>query len=430
MTRKAYDTFYEVIVLGAGMVGASVACALGQAGMRVALVDSAFPSSYVPSSVPDVRVSAISPASADFLRGLGVWSAIEAARCCSYRELAVWEELTTPPPFRSFSARRWNRTLFDSREAGVDSLGYIVENHIIQQALHQVLSCLDNVDVLIPAVARRVSRDARQVSVRLGENTELVGRLVVGADGAGSFVRRESGIGAFSMSYQQRALVATVSLASAPPDRTWQAFRATGPLAFLPLASSGGTSYASLVWYDLPESVSRLVALAPTAFLDAVRQAFPEELPDMTGLVERRSFPLACSHAHHYVRQGVVLVGDAAHTINPLAGQGANLGFQDAVTLARILERGWRQGRDIACVSLLEEYEKLCRPRNLLMQAIMDGLYRLFSNDALSLKVVRNLGLAVAGRFPAGRRQVMRYAMGDEFELRLPGFGSSPHFRE
>lgn len=410
------DCGYDVIVLGAGMVGAAVACALGQVGMRVAVLDSVVPPPFQPGSAPDLRVSALNPASVDFLRQLQAWSGIEAMRCCPYRSLAVWEEVAIPVPA---PLRRWNRTLFRSEEVGVPMLGYIVENVVIQQALHQVLRGLETVDVRVPSRVEHLSFASDQVSVQLGEGEEISGRLLVGADGARSLVRKESGIRAVSKSYQQRALVATVSLVSGPLDRTWQAFTPTGPRALLPLASSGGTAYASLVWYDLPESVQRLMALSPTAFLAAVRKGFPDELPVVADLVDRAAFPLECSHASHYVRRGLALVGDAAHTINPLAGQGVNLGFQDAMVLTRLLGQKWQQGQDIASVDLLREYEILCRPRNLLMQRVMDGLYHLFSNEVLPLKVMRNLGLAVAGHFPAGRRQVMRYAMGQGIDGKL-----------
>ena len=403
------DCGYDVVVLGAGMVGAAVACALGQQGMRVAVLDSATPPDFQPGSAPDLRVSALNPASVDFLRHLQAWSAIEAMRSCPYRSLAVWEEVAMPLPT---PLRRWNRTLFRSEEVGAPVLGYIAENLVVQQALHQVLRGLDAVDVRVPSCVERLSFEADQVSVQLGEGEEIRGRLLVGADGARSLVRKESGIRAVSKSYRQRALVATVSLLSGPLDRTWQAFTPTGPRALLPLASSGGTPYASLVWYDLPETVQRLMALSPAAFLAAVRKGFPEELPVVADLVDRGAFPLQCSHARHYVGRGVALVGDAAHTINPLAGQGVNLGFQDAMVLTRLLGERWQQGQEIASVEALREYERLCRPRNLLMQTVMDGLYHLFSNEVLPLKVVRNLGLAVTGHFPAGRRQLMLYAMG------------------
>ncbi|WP_281648191.1 UbiH/UbiF/VisC/COQ6 family ubiquinone biosynthesis hydroxylase [Parendozoicomonas sp. Alg238-R29] len=410
---------YDVVIAGAGMVGAAIGCALGQAGLSVALVDPVIPKAFEVGTVPDIRVSALSPASVEFLQKLGAWNHIKSMRLCPYRQMAVWEKLKEPLTNKPVSSR-FNQTLFDCKEVGTEELGFIVENRITQLALHKVIDTLDSVSVISPAKPVSIDRTGQFPQVTLDNGCVIEGKLVIGADGANSFVRQQSGIGLSSDDYEQRALVATVEIPAGPLDITWQAFTATGPLALLPLPSSGGRGYASLVWYNHPENVSRLMALSDSGFLQEVRDHFPEELPELLSLVERSFFPLTRRHASCYAKPGVVLVGDAAHTINPLAGQGVNLGFQDAACVAKILCKAYEENKDLGSLAVLSEYEKKRRPENSRMQMVMDVFYHLFSNDFLPLKFVRNIGLAIGGKFPYGRKKVMRYAMGLEKILPWP----------
>ncbi len=410
---------YDVVIAGAGMVGASLGCALGQAGMKVALVDPVSPQPFERDAIPDIRVSALSPASVEFLHDLGAWSHVKTMRHCPYRKMAVWEKLKEPLSNKPLSSR-FNQTMFDCREVGTEELGSIVENNITQLALHKVLETLDNVELISPAAPVELLLNNGAPVITLNNGEVLTGKLLIGADGANSFVRRNAGIGLSSEDYEQQALVATVEIPAGPLDITWQAFTATGPLAFLPMPSSAGKNYASLVWYNLPENISRLKKLSTLEFLEEVRSQFPEELPEMLALVERGSFPLTRRHASSYIKEGVVLVGDAAHTINPLAGQGVNLGFQDAVYLAKVIIRAQELGQEIGSNEVLKQYERKRRPENSRMQMAMDVFYHLFSNERLPLKIARNIGLTVAGHFPYGRKKVMRYAMGLEKALPWP----------
>ena len=395
------------------MVGAAIGCALGQAGLKVALVDPVVPAPFEERAVPDIRVSALSPASIEFLQKVGAWQHIKSMRLCPYRRMAVWEKLNEPFSRKPVSSR-FNQTMFDCQEVGTEELGFIVENRITQLGLHRVIETLDTVTIISPVKPESFEITDNGVQVALSNSETVHGRLLVGADGANSFVRRHTGIGLSSEDYEQRALVATVEIPAGPLDITWQAFTATGPLALLPLPSSGGKGYASLVWYNHPENISRLMSLSDEAFLNEVRQHFPEELPELLGLAERSFFPLTRRHASSYTKDKVVLVGDAAHTINPLAGQGVNLGLQDAACIAKVIRQAASEGKDIGAVSVLSEYEKTRRPENMRMQMVMDVFYHTFSNNFLPLKVVRNIGLAIGGRFPFGRKKVMRYAMGLE----------------
>ncbi|MTI12392.1 hypothetical protein E1189_05005 [Sansalvadorimonas verongulae] len=401
------------------MVGAAIGCALGQAGLSVALVDPVVPEPFEAGTVPDIRVSALSPASVEFLQKVGAWNTIKSMRLCPYRRMAVWEKLQEPLSRQQITSR-FNQTLFDCKEVGAEELGFIVENRLTQLGLHKVIETLDTVSIISPAqpTSLKITEDGPRLTLNNGE--VVSGKLLVGADGANSFVRKQAGIGLFSEDYEQRALVATVEIPAGPLDITWQAFTPTGPLALLPLPSSGGKGYASLVWYNHPENVEHFMSLSDEEFLHEVRKHFPEELPELLSLAERSFFPLTRRHASSYIKEGVVLVGDAAHTINPLAGQGVNLGFQDATCLAEVLCKAASEDKNLGSVSVLGEYQKQRRPENARMQRVMDIFYHAFSNELLPLKVARNIGLAIGGRFPFGRKVVMRYAMGLEKSLPWP----------
>lgn len=402
---------YDVIVVGAGMVGSAIGCALGQQGIKVALFDHALPAAFSPEQPPDLRVSALSPATERFLRDINAWSQMEMMRMCPYRRMAVWEKLYAPLTGKEIQ-RRTNRTLFDCRDLSVDQLGFIVENRITQLAIHQRLDQLDTVDLFCPSEIDTICWASGKGALTLKDGAIFEASLVVGADGANSQVRKLAGIGFNSEGYEQQALVATVEIASGQLDITWQAFTPTGPLALLPLPDIKGRSYASMVWYNLPEAVQRLKALPDEDFLNEMVQTYPAELPVIEQLLERGSFPLTKQHAWHYVKPGVALVGDAAHTINPLAGQGVNMGFQDAVTLVDIISSAYKKNVSVGDLATLAEYERIRRPANCRMQWVMDAFYHTFSNDYAPLKLLRNIGLSVAGRFTLGQKQVMKYAMG------------------
>ncbi|MCK5894264.1 MAG: FAD-dependent monooxygenase [Endozoicomonadaceae bacterium] len=407
MTRR-----YDVIVVGAGMVGSAVGCALGRQGMSVALFDHALPSAFSPDQPPDLRVSALSPATEYFLRDIGAWSQMETMRMCPYRRMAVWEKLHAPLTGKEI-LQRPNQTLFDCRDLSVDQLGFIVENRVTQLAIHQVIDQLKRVDFFCPSVIDDICWESGEATLTLKDGAIFEAPLVVGADGAHSQVRQLAGIGLNSEDYTQQALVSTVEIASDQLDITWQAFTPTGPLALLPLSDdANGRSYASMVWYNLPKEVQRLKALSDDAFLNEMVQTYPAELPVIKQLLERGSFPLTKRHALSYVKPGIALVGDAAQTINPLAGQGVNLGFQNVATLVDIISRAYQKKSPFGELAVLNEYERIRRPANRRMQWVMDAFYYTFSNDYVPLKLLRNIGLSVAGRCTLGQKQVMKYAMG------------------
>lgn len=396
------DKRYDLLIVGGGMVGATIACALGNSDLRIAVVEKHYPAAFDPQQEHDLRVSALSVASENILRAIGAWDGILGRRACPYQRMKVWE-----------SDADKASTEFNSDHIGHDHLGYIVENRIIQLALLEQLKCFSNIDLICPANTHSIDYAPGSSIVRLDDGREIVGKLLIAADGGMSRVRSAAGIGVHSWDYEQHALVASVITGYSQQDITWQQFTPTGPLAFLPLSGNR----ASLVWYNTPAEVKRLANADEATFMAELEQTFPEYLGKIDQLLERGSFPLRRQHAQQYVKEGLALAGDAAHMIHPLAGQGVNIGLLDAATLAEVIINGHRREDDISSVNLLRDYEKLRRQHNLVMMQVMDSFYRIFSNDLLPLKLLRNIGLGAAERILPAKNSVMRFAMGLDGDL-------------
>jgi len=420
---------FDIVIVGAGMVGAALATGLGRSGFRVALVDRGSAPEFDPSLPPDIRVSALSAGSERYLNDLDVWPSMLAMRATPYARLAVWDE--TRHPLSNLLPRKVADVVFDASNLSARHLGHIVENRITQQALWNSAAALHSVSLFPDNTVSHLENGNNHAAVTLEDGTELECQLVVGADGAASGVRELAGIGVTRDQYQQQAMVISVRYQGAVEDITWQGFYPSGPRAFLPLHSAGnGESWASLVWYDSPEQLARLKSLDDRALMAEIQNAFPPELPLLTHIEAKASFPIARQHAKTYVNNRVVLAGDAAHTINPLAGQGVNLGFQDALCLQTVIREAKRAGCDLADPAWLTKYERQRRPANRRMMMAMDVFYHLFSNRTPPLHLLRNLGLGATKAMPFARNRVAKYAMGIDDELpplirqlaeRLPG---------
>jgi len=391
---------YDVLIVGGGMVGATVACALGGSDLKVALIEQTMPEAFSTEQPHDMRVSALSIASQKILATVGAWEAVKAMRFCPFKRMRVWETA--------------GDTEFNSEAIAYDELGFIVENRVTQLALLQTVQTFSNVEFLCPTTIKRLDYSVGKVSVELDDGNILSAKVVVGADGGQSRLRQTVGIGVNSWDYQQHAMVINVETDYAQQDITWQRFVPTGPQAFLPLTGQ----YGSIVWYNTPDEVKRLKALSEADLLAELTVTFPECLGKINKILGVASFPLKRQHAQAYVKQGVVLVGDAAHMINPLAGQGVNIGLLDAAMLAEVLIEAHNKGKNIANIEVLKRYERLRRHENLKMMTVMDLFYRLFSNTHKPVKLLRNLGLGLAERITPLKNKVMRGAMG--LEGRLP----------
>jgi 2-octaprenylphenol hydroxylase len=390
----------DLVIVGAGMVGSALALALEASGLDVLLLDGdELEVSAFDSDAPfDPRVSALSAASQRIIERLGAWQGIAERRSCPYRDMHVWEGTGT------------GEIHFSAESVHAQWLGHIVENHVVRDALVERLK----------QGSTRLEGNARLLQLRrsgdgwllsLEGDRQIRTPLLIAADGARSAVRRFTGVETREWDYLHDAIVTNVRCADPHRDTAWQRFTEHGPLAFLPL-SRGAEHWCSIVWSVTPSEASRLMALDDTAFCIALGEAFEHRLGDVMAVDKRLSIPLRQRHAKRYVEPGLALIGDAAHTIHPLAGQGANLGFLDAAVLAEELLRAHGRGESLADVRTLERYERRRMPHNLAMMAAMEGFERLFQADALPLRWVRNQGLKLVNGLPGAKGLFVRQALG------------------
>jgi 2-octaprenylphenol hydroxylase len=391
---------YDVAVVGGGMVGAALACALGQRGFWTALLEAREPELSWRPEGHDLRVSAITRASQQMLQNLGVWQAMQDDRVTPYQHMHVWDRAG------------FGEIHFDAADLAEPDLGHIVENRVIVRALWQSLEGA-GVTVLAPTRLSALSAGDDGATLTLADGTLLRAGLVVGADGARSQVRLLAGIGSRSESYDQHAVVATVGAERGNGSTAWQRFMKDGPLALLPLERE----LFSIVWSTSPNEAERLCALPEAEFNKLLTEASESRLGQLALQGARAAFPLRLQHAERYVLPGLALVGDAAHVIHPLAGQGVNLGFLDAGALVDAVVAGRERGRAPGALASLRVYERGRKGHNTATQLAMDGFKHLFSNDSGVLSLVRNVGLGAAGRVGPLRRLFERVALGHGLEL-------------
>lgn len=385
----------DVIIVGGGMVGAAVAVGLAQLGLTITLIETHMPKAYEASQPMDLRVSAISLGSEKLLQRLGVLTSLLSMRNAAYQGLEAWE-------LDGFI------TQFYADEINHSHLGHIVENRLIQLSLWQQIKSLNNIEVICPATVTSFAKKQDSVSVLLDNQDEITARLLVGADGANSKVRQWAGIGIQGWDYHQSAMLINIETKQAQQDITWQQFTPQGPRALLPLAGN----HASLVWYDSPTQISQLLRLDNDKLAQAIKHNFPARLsPDFT-VLDKGAFPLTRRHAKCYYRDNVVIVGDAAHTINPLAGQGVNLGFKDVTALIDVITKAISKDQTWWHTNTLKQYQSARYKDNALMISAMDVFYNGFSNDILPLKMMRNIGFKIANKSGLIKKQVLKYAVG------------------
>ncbi|MDH0238389.1 MULTISPECIES: FAD-dependent monooxygenase [Aeromonas] len=381
----------DIAIVGAGMVGAATACLLAAEGLSVRVIETRLPEPYAPEQSLDLRVSAISQASVALLTRAGAWQYLQQMRLCPYRRLETWE-------LDGFATR------FDAVDLGLPQLGYIIENRLIQLALLKRMEDFPTIQTHTPAAVTSLRQGADDAVLTLDDGTELQARWVLACDGAESHTRRLAGIGVSRFEYRQHCMLINIDTDFAQEDITWQQFTPSGPRAFLPLPGRHG----SLVWYDSPARIRALAAMSNEALAVEVRRHFPSRLGGFT-VTDKGSFPLVRRHANDYHAGRVVLLGDAAHTINPLAGQGVNLGFKDVACWAGLLGKAGAQWHELA---LAGRYEGRRRPDNLLMQSGMDLFYGVFSNEIGPLRLARNLALNLADKAGPLKEMALRYALG------------------
>lgn len=397
---------YDLVVVGGGAVGASFAAlAVRQAGLpaaRVAVIERDRPPPWVLSDAYDLRVFALSRASSRILAAAGAWDAIAAARVSPYERMRVWHESMSP--FGN------DALVFDAAELGEPNLGYIVEGRLIQTALHASLEALGV--TIVPASVESLALAPDAAVVALGER-RLTTRLLVGADGGRSRVRELAGLATTTRDYHQQAIVANVTTAKPHEDTAWQRFLGYGTLAFLPLANG----QCSIVWSVRNDRAADLRTLSVPDFERELAAALDGALGEVHLASGRVSIPLAATRAGRYVLERCALIGDAAHTVHPLAGQGVNLGFLDAATLADVLAEARDEREDPGALRLLRRYERRRRPQNELMSRAMSGFNDFLAMGQGPVAQIARRGMGMVNRMGPVKRLLAERALGISGEL-------------
>lgn len=402
MQTPGTQTDYDVVIVGAGLIGAAMALALRDSGLRLALIDTHPLQQIVPSSSFDARVSAITPASRLFFQSLGVWDLMQQQRVSPYTHMHVREADGT------------GSIHFCAADVHAAALGYIVENRVSVAAMHQQLQQQPLLTCLMPASVQAIHSRQHDVHLTLDHQQQISARLLIAADGAQSPVRTMAGFATREWDYEHEAIVCSVKTEQPHDHCARQIFMDDGVLAFLPLQSSGEDSghWCSIVWSALPARAQALMGLPDAVFRGTLGYASEHWLGRITECSQRFSFLLRQSHALDYFKDRIVLVGDAAHSIHPLAGQGANLGLSDANVLARELIRATAAGRDPADPVVLSRYQRQRKPHNLAMMLMMEGFKRLYADRPLPLRWLRNVGMKTVDHWPMIKHQLIREAMG------------------
>lgn len=394
------ETRADLLIVGAGMVGSALALALQDSGLDILVLDGG-PLSvkpFDPQSAFEPRVSALSAASQRILDRLNVWDGIAARRVCPYREMQVWDGSGT------------GQIHFSAASVHAKVLGHIVENRVVQDALLERLHDSD-IGLLANARLEQMRRSGDDWLLTLADGRTLRAPLVIAADGANSAVRRLTGCATREWDYLHHAIVTSVRTTDSHQHTAWQRFTEEGPLAFLPLEREG-EHWCSIVWSVTPTEAQRLMALGADEFCRDLEKAFEGRLGTVLSADPRVCVPLRQRHAKRYVADGLALIGDAAHTIHPLAGQGVNLGFLDAAVLAEVLLHAASRGERLADIRVLSRFERRRMPHNLALMAAMEGLERLFQADPLPLRWLRNTGLKWVDNLPEAKAMFVRQALG------------------
>ena len=396
----------DLVIVGAGMVGSALALALKDSGLNLLVIDGSdvVVRPFDQAAPFEPRVSALSAASQRILERLNAWSGIRQRRLAPYTQMHVWDGDGT------------GCVDFSAASVHAEVLGHIVENRVVQDALLEQLHA-SHVRLLGNARLEQLRHSQEQWLLSLSNGTDIRTPLVIAADGAHSVVRRLQGGQTREWDYLHHAIVTSVRIEKPHQHTAWQRFTEQGPLAFLPLPDRSGEHWCSIVWSVTPDYAEAVKALSDAEFCLALTQAFEGRLGNVLAADPRFSIPLRQRHAKRYVDQGLVLVGDAAHTIHPLAGQGVNLGFLDIAVLAETLLHAKARGENIADVRVLSRYERRRMPHNLAMMAAMEGFERLFQSDSLLLRLLRNTGLTQVQHSDAIKGAFMRQALGLTGEL-------------
>lgn len=390
----AKPVFCDVAIIGGGMAGLSLSCLLGRAGLDVVCIDKA-----VPKPSADLRTTAISFGSRKILEEAGIWAQIKDA--CPIEDIRILDG--NSPLLLQFL----------SDEVEGRAFGWIVLNSDLRAAMEKAVASYASVRVIAPAEISDLQKDNDHVRFSAaGRN--YAAKLLIGADGRGSFIREWMDVPVRGRDYKQRAVICTAGHERPHHNRAVEHFWPEGPFAILPMCDDAkGGHRSAVVFTEHGSDKTSLMRFSDAEFEIALAARFPESYGAVRMIGSRAAYPLSLSHAAAYTAPRTALIADAAHGIHPIAGQGLNLGFRDVKVLADLVAESHRAGRDIGGADLLARYERARRFDNTSMVAVTDGLVRLFSNDMPPVRALRRAGLKIVGRLPAAKRFFMRKAMGE-----------------
>jgi 2-polyprenylphenol 6-hydroxylase len=401
------STNFDIAIVGGGMVGLAMAAALAQSDLKILLIEKNHLSAQLGTQLLDnkpvedgefdVRVSAISPANRELLSRLQVWQFIPTERLADYQRMSVWDGDGT------------GEINFSAAQIAQPNLGVIVENRVLQAALLKRIESFGNIHCCFGEELELLDCLDKHIEITLSDGQHFKSQLVIGADGANSLVREKAGIESKQSDYQQTAFVMNVKTQYSHNNTAWQRFTATGPVAFLPLAND---HLCSIVWSIDKDKAQPLIDLGADAFVEKLEQAFESKLGEVSAVSKHFGFPLIKRHSSRYLDKRIALIGDAAHTIHPLAGQGVNLGFQDVDCLAKTIMRLQRQGRDFSLLQNLRPFERERKTENLVMQNAMSGFKHLFSNQSMPITLLRNFAMSALDKVPMAKEMIIKKAMG------------------
>ena len=394
---------FDIAIVGAGLVGASLACAIAQqlqaTSLRIALIEASDDIHNYDGESFDPRVVALTQASQNLLTRLGVWEEIEHARVCAYRDMHVWDGEGTA------------EIHFNTADVRANHLGHIVENSVVVNALRKKITEYSQITLIQPAYVKSLD-NGNGVTIILDNGNTLVTRLLVAADGAHSTVRELANFETREWEYGHKAIITTVQTELSNQLTAWQRFMRTGPLAFLPLSTINEKHFCSIVWSAQSDFADELMQLNDEDFCNRLAHSFEYKLGKIINTAERFVIPLRQRHAKTYIQPHIVLVGDAAHNIHPLAGQGVNLGLLDVNVLAQEIERALQRKIPLNDFSILRRYQRQRLTNNLIMMSAMEGFKRLFGSESLVLTWLRNAGMRQLNSLTELKKIIVKAAMG------------------
>lgn len=392
----------EIAVVGGGIVGAAIACGLSQEGIKTLLIEGRAPQREWGKELADLRVSALTQASKNILENLRCWQGMKKRGVTSYREMKIWDCAAD------------GALHFDGADVGADILGHIVENRVTVASLWDALEQNKAATIICPARVTALDNGKERARLILDDGRVVEAELVVAADGRESMLRSMAGIAVNGWEYDHAGLVATVRPEKWHNETCYQRFLSDGGiLAFLPI--SDGT--CSIVWSTDRGHAKELLALEDHAFLKALTDASDSLLGEIKEVGGRAAFPLKLQYASHYSKGRVVLAGDAAHALHPLAGQGANQGLLDSGSLIELLLEAYKEGRPLSSQYALRRYERWRKSDNYMMMGAMDGLKKAYGASFSPFEKLRSMGMNFVDETIPIKNQFTRYAMGEHNDM-------------